>query len=255
VTQVLYVVWQDPVDRCWYPVGRLTRGNGGYSFAYTRGSKRSPRFIPFGRMTDLETVYESRELFPLFANRLLSKERPEYRDFLNWLNLSETEEDALAQLGRTGGTRETDSLVLVPCPSPTETGEYQVKFFAHGLRYLSDTAIQAVNRLTPSSRLFLMPDPQNEHDRLAIALRTGEPKSLVGYCPRYLTGDLHFLLKALNADEITIVAERVNQDAPIQLRLLCAVTAMWPEGFQPCSAEDYQILAPASRNVSAGALP
>ena len=250
MTQLLYVVWQDPADRRWYPVGQLSRVNGAYRYAYTAGAKRSPRFIPFGRMTDLGAVYESRELFPLFANRLLSKERPEYKDFLQWLNLPEDEGDALSLLGRTGGTRETDSLVLVACPSPTASGEYQVRFFAHGLRYLSDASIQAANRLTPQSPLFLMPDPQNEHDRLAIALRTSEPKTLVGYCPRYLTADFHFLLKTLRADEIAVAAEKINPDAPIQLRLLCVVTAKWPQGFKPCSGEDYQVLA---RTVSSAA--
>ena len=40
-------------------------------------------------MRDLHGVYESAVLFPLFANRLLSKTRPEYRDFLAWLDVPE----------------------------------------------------------------------------------------------------------------------------------------------------------------------
>src|SRR6266852_6687237 len=104
---VLYVAWQDPEDRRWFPVAQLTREAGVYRFAYTKGATRSQRFIPFGRMTDLNVVYESAELFPLFANRLLSKERAEYKNFLHWLDVRETEDDPLALLARTGGTRET----------------------------------------------------------------------------------------------------------------------------------------------------
>jgi len=40
-----------------------------------------------------------------------------------------------------------------------------------------------------------------------------------------------------------LYVKRVNADAPIQLRLLCTLTADWPEDFKPCSSEDYQELA------------
>ncbi len=242
MTKVLYVAWQDPQDRQWYPVGQLTHDGRLYSFVYTRGAQRSPRFLPFGPMRQLDVVYESEELFPLFANRLLSQGRPEYKDFVDWLNLPETEKDPLAMLARSGGARETDSLVVFSRAERSATGDYQAKFFAHGLRYLPDEAIQVVNRLPARSRLFLMPDPQNEHDRFAIALRTGDPKTLVGYCPRYLTADFHTLLNA-NARAIDVTAERVNPHAPIQLRLLCAVTAPWPRGFEPYAEEDFRVLA------------
>ena len=245
MTKVLYVAWQDPQDRQWYPVGQLTRARHTYHFAYTSGALRSPRFIPFGFMTDLNVVYESEELFPLFANRLLSQGRPEFKDFVDWLNLPETEKDPLALLARSGGTRETDSLMLFPRAERSATGDYQAKFFAHGLRYLGDDAIQAVNQLPALSRLFLMPDPQNQHDRLAIALRTGDPKALVGYCPRYLTVDFHALLRN-DPVGVYVTVERVNPRAPIQLRLLCAVTAPWPAGFEPYAADDFRVLASAA---------
>ena len=81
--KVLYLAWQDPDQRNWVPVGKLSFENGFYHFVYTQGAKKFPNFVPFGRMTDLYATYESKELFPLFANRLLSKSRPEYKDFLH----------------------------------------------------------------------------------------------------------------------------------------------------------------------------
>src|SRR6266540_654738 len=101
MTPVLFVAWQDPENRTWYTVGRLTRVGSVFRFEYTKGATRSPRFIPFGRMQKLEHVYESPDLFPLFANRLLAKGRPEYRDFLHWLDLRDNEDDPLALLART----------------------------------------------------------------------------------------------------------------------------------------------------------
>jgi hypothetical protein len=39
------------------------------------------------------------------------------------------------------------------------------------------------------------------------------------------------------------VVERVNCDAPLQLRLLCSLIADWPDNFQPCSDALYETLA------------
>src|SRR5712691_11405148 len=99
--KALYLAWQDPASREWLPVGRLTYENKRYRFVYTSGAKKSKNFFPFGRMRDLESVYESTDLFPLFANRILSKSRPEYQQFLHWLNVTEDEADPLALLART----------------------------------------------------------------------------------------------------------------------------------------------------------
>jgi hypothetical protein len=240
--KTLYVAWQDPKDRRWYPVGQLSFDRDVYRFVYTKGAKKSPHFLPFGRMLNLETAYESKELFPLFANRLLSKTRPEYKDFLHWLNIREQEGDPLALLARTGGGRETDALTLFPCPEKRRDGTYHAHFFSHGIRYLPGHVIQCVDTLSCGTRLFLMPDPQNPYDPYAIALRADDPVMIVGYCPRYLSRDFLHLLHD-NPDAMKVIVEQVNRDAPIQLRLLCSMTAPWQENFQPCSGEDYETLA------------
>jgi HIRAN domain len=194
-------------------------------------------------MEELNAAYESKELFPLFTNRLLSKTRPEYKAFLNWLNIRHSEDDPLTLLGRSEGLRGTDSLMVFPLPEKSNDGTYHAHFFSHGLRYLPDYAVQAVEWLRPGSRLFLMPDPQNRHDTHAVALRTDDPVTIVGYCPRYLSKDFLVLLKSGDSDTPEAMVERVNRDAPIQLRLLCSLCAAWPEGFEPCSDEEYEVLA------------
>jgi hypothetical protein len=189
-------------------------------------------------MEDINCTYRSRELFPLLSNRLLSKNRPEYRDFLGWLNLRENEDDPLVLLARTGGFRATDSLMVFGCPEPI-MDNYHVHFFSHGIRYLPEFAIKKANDLVPGNRLYLMPDPQNPVDSFAIALRTDDPAAIVGYCPRFLAQDFNRLLSAgtLNANNIIVKVEKVNPDAPVQFRLLCNLTAPWPTGFRPYSAE------------------
>lgn len=222
-------------------MGKLTSEDGIYRFVYTKGAVLSRNFIPFGFMQDLHEVYRSRDLFPLFANRLISRKRPEYGDFLRWLDLQESEADPLVLLARTEGVRETDSLTVFPCPEPSSEGRYVVHFFGHGLRHLSEEARMRINKLRRGEKLYLMPDPQNPHDSYAIALRTDDPATIVGYCPRYISRDFLEILEN-KPDSVHVRVKRVNADAPIQLRLLCTLTAGWPEDFKPCSSEDYQEL-------------
>ena len=190
----LFLAWQDPQDRRWLPVGKLTFDGARYQFAYTRGAMESPRFLPFGKMTKLDVVHESDELFPLFANRLLSESRSEYRGFLRCLNVPDDKDDPMVLLARSGGRRETDTLEVFPCPEPTDTGQYHVHFFVHGIRHLPGAA-RRIEDLHPGDRLFVMRDVQNSHDPLALTLRTDDPCVLIGYCPRYLASDLLSLLE------------------------------------------------------------
>ena len=74
----LFVAWRPPMPNQtgWRPVGRLEHDGELYRFWYLQGARKAG-FQPFAGMTDLNQIYESDELFPLFANRLLSKARPE----------------------------------------------------------------------------------------------------------------------------------------------------------------------------------
>ena len=245
----LYVAWEDPHSRVWFPVGKLSVEGKIYRFVYTKGATRSKIFIPFGSMRDLHEVYKSPDLFPLFSNRLISKKRQEYQDFLRWLDLREDEADPLVILARTEGVRETDSLTVFPCPEPDPEGKYVVHFFSHGVRHLLDEARVRIAKLYAGERLYLMPDPQNPFDACAIALRTDDPASIVGYCPRYISRDFLAVL-ANNPDAVQVQVKRVNTEAPIQLRLLCTLTAKWPEKFKPCSSEDFAELASEAETPS-----
>jgi hypothetical protein len=243
----LYIAWQDPLKRQWYPVGRLTFENDAYKFVYTKGAlkaEQSLRFIPFGRMNKFNVSYVSEELFPLFANRLLSEKRPEYKDYIKWLKLENNYHDnkQLAMLAITGGIRETDSLEILPCPLPTSEGKYEVLFFSHGISHLDKSTVKRVDNLQAGDKLFIMLDVQNSFDPLAISLRTDDPVVIVGYCPRYLTDDFQNILKECGPNIPEVLVDQVNLDAPLQLRLLCKFISPWPKSFQPCSDEEFEPL-------------
>jgi hypothetical protein len=241
--KALFVAWQDPSSRRWVPVGRLTFEKGAYRFVYTRGAREAKNFTPFGRMVDLDAAYVSEVLFPLFANRVLPKSRPEYQDYLRWLGLNESEHDALEVLARTGGLRATDTLEMIPCPEPTKNNSYEVYFFGHGLRYLTPENQARINTLEHGEQLFLVRDIQNSYDPMALLMRTNDPMSLVGYCPRYYSAEFTRLIEAVGKDGVKVAVEQVNPDAPSQLRLLCRLSAPWPANFAPCSRDEFSPLA------------
>jgi hypothetical protein len=242
----LFLAWRSPHTRSWYTVGRLTT-NGIYRFVYTRGAEQAAHeggFDSIAGFPDRERIYESEELFPLFANRMLSRSRPDYAEWVQWLSLAEHADDPVALLARSGGQRATDSFEVFPCPERRPDGSYHVHFFAHGLRHFPPGSVERAAQLVQRERLLLMHDFQNTADPSALMLRTAESRPgdihPVGYCPRYLLGDVRRLLEH-NPDSARVEVERVNPPpAPVQFRVLCNLTMRWAEGFQPFSEEAYR---------------
>jgi hypothetical protein len=240
----LYVIWQEPQTKSWFPVGKLTYNSDKqvYQFTYTKGAEKSPRFIPFGRMKNLYKAYFSIELFPLFANRLLCQSRPEYPAYLQWLNVSGKEQnDPLLLLARSGGRRVTDLLEVFPYPERNGDGNYEFYFFSRDLRRMPKESLEKINFISPGEQLHLIPDSQNKEDTCAIALQTGD---LVGYCPPYLAKNFFSIGKKMNWNHLTVV--KVNREAPSAFRLLCRWIFNLPESFQLFLDEEFQELINSS---------
>jgi hypothetical protein len=217
----------------------LEHDGGLYRFWYTLGA-RKPGFRPFAQLDKLDRIYESEDLFPLFANRLLSESRPEYEAYLRWSGFErDNPPDPIVILGVTEGIRQTDAIEVFPCPVPDAQGCYFNKFFLHGVRWMPLPAIERVGKLVPGEMLKLMLDFQNEYDPSAVAVRTQTEQMQIGYVPRYLAHDVWQLAEKCDGDFLQLCVDRVNPDAPLQNRLLCRMSACWPDGFQPCSGEDF----------------
>jgi len=247
VIKSLLVAWRDPAARRWHPVGRLTDANGTFEYVYVRGAESARRksgFHPFESFPNIQDVYQSDELFPLFANRVPSAARSDYADFTTWLNVPTTERDPIVLLARSAGRRVTDNLELFPIPEADEHGECVFHFFAHGIRYATPQAQERILRFSAGDRLFMAHDFQNEVDCRALLLRTGDDedggRQFVGYCPSYLLDNVFELIARCEfAPEVSV--EKVNPPpAPIQMRLLCKLSGCWPDGFTPFSGEAYQ---------------
>ena len=242
--RAIFVAWQQPQTRRYYPVARLLPGVGAehnlFEFVYIRGAEEAAKdgFQPFLAFPDLNAVYRSRELFPFFANRLMSSKRPDFPDHVRRLGL-DTHADPILILARSGGTRATDSIELFALPLWDEAIScYQASFWMHGYRHLNPQEQARVLALQPDEELRVEHEPANVADPNAIRLFSADGV-FVGYVPRYLASDAVHLLRT--CQHFKVFVERVNQDpAPTQQRLLCRVESCWPEGFEPCSQPVYQ---------------
>lgn len=219
----VFLAWQDPKERNWHTVGRLTQEQDRFIFDYTLGAQNES-FIPFSGMEKLDVSYTSDKLFPLFANRLLNQRRPEYKMLLSWLGLSKDERSPLQVLARTGGVKSTDNLQIFPELDLIEKDTFELDFFVHGVRYVSESARQRIKELKEGDKLLLMNDFQNETDKLALAIRTTGAPEIIGYCPRFLAQGL----SALTTDsqsELSLSVARVNKEAPLYYQLMCKLKA------------------------------
>lgn len=234
----LYVAWQNEDNREWIPVAMLTENDNGYALRYTRGAKRCKNFSGLGRMLELDKEYVSHELFPFFANRMISKSRPEYKNYLRWLGLTDLTGDPMTVLAATGGLRATDSFELIP-PPRKDGDRLRLNFFSRGLRHMPSSSLNTVASLNKGAQLYLLRDLQNSHDEFALLLRTEDPKVLVGYVPRYYCPGLVRLLKDF-PQEVVVEVQQVNPDAPLDMRLLCSLNAPWVDNQKLLeSVEDF----------------
>ncbi|KJH70148.1 DNA-binding protein [Aliterella atlantica CENA595] len=249
--KTLFLAWQDGKSRYWYPIGRLNFDGEMYKFVYTQGMLQAGAknsFQPLLSFPYLDRVYTSTHLFPIFANRLMPRSRPDYPDFLQWLNIPQHQDDPLAILARSGGQRVTDTFTVFPLPEPDEEGRYYIHFFSHGLRYLPKCSIEKINSLKPEDKLWLAHEFQNLYDFQALTLNTND-HHIVGYCPRYLNNEVLELI-SVNSDAVDVRVEKVNHSpAPLQFRLLCNITAQWSDELRPFSKPEYQPLVDVTASI------
>lgn len=226
----VYLSWQDPVSRLWFVVGRLSQVDEGYEFAYTEGATKSSNFILFPGMEALDKKYFSPNLFPLFANRLLSKNRKEYKEFIDWLELPVDQRSPLDILSRSGGARATDSFQVFRQVKVSENSCFSTVFFLHGLSHVGKNAADRVLALEEGEELRLGLDIQNPVDINSVMV-LAKPTEVIGFLPRYLAKDIGTLLQhdpqSLRA---TVVAR--HDHAPRHYRLLCRLEGKVPDALQ-----------------------
>ncbi|MGQ0743435.1 MAG: hypothetical protein ACT4OS_03670 [Acidimicrobiales bacterium] len=242
----LFVSWRDPVGSI-HPIGRLIRRKGPdgehYSFAYLKLAERLQGFEPLPGLINLHERYDNDRLFPVFANRVMPRSRPDYDLLASRVDLS-GDADPFEVLARTGGRRATDRIEVFAGPERTPDGESCVLFFARGIRHVPGAA-DAVAALRPGDLLTLADDAQNEHNPRAVLLRISDRRQ-IGWIPDYLVDHVHEL-QELNGANPVVAVEHVNDESvATHMRLLCRLHAPWPARYVPFSGPDFQTLADLS---------
>lgn len=237
----LFVAWRDPATGQIIPIGMLLQRRHGdatsYSFAYLKIAETLDGFHPLAGLPDLHQRYDSPALFPVFANRLMPRDRADYPDYLGRLDLG-VDADPFEVLGRSNGARATDRIEVFAAPELTADGRASSLFFVRGIRHL-DRASEAVDRLQVGQTLVIVDDPDNEMNGRALLL-AGDDRVPVGWIPDYLVEHIHEL-RQWNGDDPTVTVEHLNgPDTAPHMRVLCRVVAPWPTGYEPFHSIEFQ---------------
>ena len=229
--KTVYVSWQEPVSQRRYVVGRLSElVDGSFEFVYTKGALKSACFIPFPGMRILEKVYRSSELFPFFSNRLLGKNRPEYKQFIDWLALPYEQLSPLDILARTGGLRATDAYQIFERVQADEQANFSVTFFLRDLVYEGAKATERVLSLQPNEALRLEVDLRPGAILTSVMVVT-ESKDVIGCLPSSLAKDVAMLLAEDSlCCQASVVA--IHPRAARYYKCLCCVRGQVPQTLQ-----------------------
>lgn len=223
VARRLRLIWQNPESRQFVRVGSLSElVDGRYEFTYTKGAHAAEGFYPLTQFPDLDRTYLSAGLPAFFANRVMSRKRESFSDYLRSLGIDSPAHDTpMELLARTGGPRATDTFHLVDDLTADPDGVVVSRFLASGVRYL-DAGGERLSCIADGQHLQLRSEPDNPVNERAqlICVTSGEP---VGYVPDWLLADLEDLRARSSSFEV--IAERVSPDAHPHLRLLCRIEA------------------------------
>ena len=235
VPREFLVLWQSPDTPGYRCVGTLTRERDAYRFEYSSQARLDASFPGFASFPDLDEVYRSEELFPFFANRVMTPRRDDYQEYLQSIGLHDMTPDPFVILARTLGRRVTDQIQVLPVPEVESDGRLSFHFLVNGARHV-DPKGERLRDVTRGSNLQLASDPGNEASPYAVLVGS-RPHVIrdeaLGYVPEILAGLVGTLL---DADAVLRVqAEVVNQvgevDVPAQLRLLARLDAVVPSDF------------------------
>ena len=236
----LAVTWQHPGTRRTTAVGLLTHVDSAYRFCYLRSAGAVEGFQPFLGFPDLERRYEAPALFPLFAQRVMRRSRPDFARHRRALRLEEDASD-WSILGRSQGKREGDGMCVFPEPNVDEAGVTSSTFFVIGLsdRMRQDPRVEpALLRLAVGDRLRLLDDRTTVEDARALLVVEGTGVALA-WLPGPLLSHLD-TISSSGAPELTVVGTN-GADVPPACRLLVMLRGLAPVGYRPFDGLEWSL--------------
>lgn len=245
--RTLFLAWQDTEQsRRWFPVGQLDADieHPLYRFRYTGGAEHAQSEAGFPLLLEFpepRKAYQSSELLPIFKNRVMSKSRPDFVEYMHNLGLDETA-DPMQILAVSGGRRVTDAYEVFPKIEKLEDGSFNCRFFLHGSRYTNAAARKRIERLIEDESLYVTLELTNPATGLAVQFQT-EDYHMIGWAPRYLVYDLAKAM-AESPPEYEAHVVRLNPPpAPANHRVLIEMSGRWDK-HEPMSSDDFRPLVP-----------
>lgn len=244
-TRTLYLAWKDKrlAGRPWFPVARLdVEPSEIYRFRYIQGAKRAKDeagFCPLLDFPDFQRDYRSGFLFALFRNRVIAPKRPDRKQYLDNLALSESA-DPFSVLSVNGGTRVTDAFEVFPKIEKDLDGEFNCRFFLHGWEHVGEAAHERILDLEPDEELRITLELNNPATGLAVQLQSND-YCMIGWTPRYLVADLATAVADAPAQYVAKVVRVNPAPAPWEQRVLVEFSGRW-ERHEPMSSSDFEPL-------------
>jgi hypothetical protein len=233
------VGWQHPKTRAVSAVAFLEFDGVLHHFRYLRRASRIPGFRPFIGFPRLDGLYDSEELFPLFAQRAMSPRRPDYSRYLRSLDLGDTA-STWEQIARTEGRLAGDTIHLVPEPAVEPDGTTSGCFLVAGIRHrMPDPAVRdaVLARLRPGDILKLRDEPSNPVNPRAILVSQADEVDL-GWVPNMLVEYLH---EVRESGHETVRVRHVNgPSAPVHMRLLVELRGKVAPGYRPFGGPEWE---------------
>jgi hypothetical protein len=254
----LFVTWQAPESRRFFPVARVMRRPGGeYEWAYVQAvaQAQSHGFAGLPGYEELDRVVRSPEPPGLFAHRVPMRGRrrpasagqtplpPPANDSFDPAPIT-----LLVPVG--AGRNERLEVFAPPLPGPR--GRYWGVFAARGVGRVPGTE-DAVARLEPHQPLRMRREPDNPVNPHALLLSNAEGVP-IGYVPDYLANELAVVLEAPAAGraglgEVLVTvqsAERLNHPPAEPIYgVLCQYTCPAELGERLFRSASYQDLTRA----------
>lgn len=242
----LFLAWQADKNRGWFPIGQLKSDveSSVYCFNYTKGAERAQKEADFPLLLEfphLRKKYCSSELFPMFKNRVMSRKRPEFAEYMRSLGLSETS-DPIQILTASEGRRVTDAYEVFPKVEKRSDGRFTCRFFLHGNRFTNQHARDRIKSLKSEEKLHIALQTDNPATGRAVQFQT-EDYYMIGWAPRYLVEDISKAMLESHIDCRAHVVGFASQPAPLKQRILIEMHGRWDE-YEPMSGEDFQPLVP-----------
>ncbi len=193
----IYLIWKDPKSRRQFIIGHLSK-NGQFEFEYGFEVEKAIKagFELLIGFENINEIYKSDILFPVFSSRLPDKKRRGIETILSKYNMEKYDEYKL--LKRSGARLPIDSLEFIdPIMMNDDIRDVTRIFYLAGPRHYigcnGEECAKSID-IEKYEALKLVLESENDYDNNAIKICNSKGLH-IGYLPRYYSPEVTELLK------------------------------------------------------------